>query len=371
MDVDVAVVGAGIVGLASGAALARAGRSVVVVERQGAVGREISSRNSEVVHAGIYYPPGSLKAQLCVEGRALLYSRCERRRIPHRRVGKLIVATRPEEIETLESLRERARSNGVEGLEMWGAEAVANAEPQVRARAALWSPQTGIVDAHALCLSYAAELEALGGVLALDTAVEGVDPVANGYRIETRTPDGTPSQIRCAALVNAAGLDAPRIAQVAGLDADECGYRLHLCKGDYFAVAPGAALRLSRLVYPVPQTSGLGIHVTLDLNGRVRLGPDAEYVESLHYAIDAGKAARFAEAVGAFLPGMRAEWLTPDYAGVRPKLAGPGEPFADFVIREESDRGRPGFINAIGIESPGLTAAGAIGERIAEQLAAL
>lgn len=371
MDADVALIGAGVVGLAAGAALARAGRSVLVVERHAGIAREITSRNSEVVHAGIYYPPDSLKARLCVAGRRLLYAHCERRRVPYRRVGKLIVATRSEQIETLESLFARGRANGVEGLEMISGETVTELEPRVRALAALWSPQTGIVDGHALCLSYAAEMESFGGSLVLDTSVEAIEPIAGGYRIETRNPDGIRSRTTCAALVNAAGLDAPRMADAVGLDTDACGYRIYPCKGDYFALAAGAGPGVSRLVYPVPQTAGLGVHVTLDLSGRLRLGPDSEYVDRIHYEIDPAKAASYAASAGEFLPGLRAQWLTPDYAGIRPKLAAPGEAFADFAIREESDRGYPGFVNAIGIESPGLTAAGAIAEHIVELLAGL
>jgi L-2-hydroxyglutarate oxidase LhgO len=370
-DCDVVIIGAGVIGLSAAAALARAGRSVVVLERHGAGARETTSRNSEGVHAGLYYPEGSLKARLCVAGREALYARCERQGIGHRRLGKLIVAVEEAEVSTLEELRQRGAANGVPGLRLLDAAAVRRLEPDVRAVAALESPETGIVDGHALCLSYAAEAEAHGAVLVLHSDVIDVDLGPGGYRVETRDASDGRSSVTCGAVVNAAGLSGDRVAARVGLDVEARGYRIHLCKGDYFALAPGASVALSRLVYPVPAGPGLGIHATLDLAGRVRFGPDAEYVERVDYAVDAAKAALFARAVGRYLPGIRSDWLGPDYAGVRPKLSGPGEPFRDFVVAEESQAGLPGFVNLLGIESPGLTAAGAIADRVVELLAAL
>ena len=367
-DADVGVVGGGVVGLAAAAALARAGRDVLLLERRAGFGQETSSRNSGVIHAGLYYPTGSLKARLCVAGREALTARCERLRIPHRRTGKLVVATTPAEVEALERLRELGTANGVPGLEILDAAALRAREPAVQGLAALWSPATGIVDAHALCDSFAAEAEAHGAVLLRRSEVIGIEARAGGHRVEVSDPDGTLSRIECAGVVNAAGLAADALVARAGLDPDAMGYRLHPCKGDYFALAPGAPLRLATLVYPVPSGAGLGIHATLDLAGRLRFGPDAEYVERVHYTVDAAKAARFAEAAGRYLPGLRPEWLAPDQAGVRPKLAGPGEPFRDFVVAEESAAGLPGLVNCIGIESPGLTAAPAIAERVVELL---
>lgn len=364
-EVDVAVVGAGVIGLAVAAACARAGRSVVVLERHEAIARETTSRNSEVVHAGIYYPAGSLKAELCVAGRRALYQRCRERGVDHRRTGKLIVATRSEELAALEDIERRARANGV-ALEVLDAAQVRALEPGVRSVGALLSPETGIVDAHGFALSFLAEAESCGALLALRSRVVALEARDGGWRVETRSGDGAGDgdELSCAAVVNAAGLDADRIAECAGLDPDACGYRLHYCKGDYFALAPSAPVSLSHLVYPVPAGAGLGIHATLDLGGRIRFGPDAEFVDAPRYDVDPGKAEAFAAVVQRYLPAVEARHLSPDQAGVRPRLAGPGEAFADFVVAEESARGAPGLVSCIGIESPGLTAAPAIADRV-------
>lgn len=370
-DADVVVVGGGVVGLAVAAALARGGRSVVLLERHAAIGREISARNSEVIHAGIYYPHGSLKATLCVAGRRALYERCRRLGIPHRRVGKWIVACDEGERGVLEALLERARGNGVESLCLLGAQALRSGEPAVSAVAALESPETGIVDAMALCLSYAAEAEAHGALLVLRTEVREIATRPHGFRVGTRDSDAEPGALDCGAVVNAAGLGAETVAACAGLDVEARGYRLHPCKGDYFSLAAAAPLRVSRLVYPLPSGAGLGVHVTLDLGGRVRFGPDAEYVSQLDYHVDPAKAGAFAAAARRYLPALREDWLQPDYAGIRPRLSGPGEPARDFVVVEESAAGLPGFVSLLGIESPGLTAASAIGDRVVELLAGL
>jgi L-2-hydroxyglutarate oxidase LhgO len=367
-DVDVLVVGAGVVGLACGAALARRGRRVVLLERHGGLAHETTSRNSGVIHAGIYYPAGSWKARLCVEGRERLYERCTREGIPHRQFGKLIVATNEAEVRVLEDLRARGSANGAPGLALVDGAEVLRREPAVRAVAGLLSPRTGIVDAHALCLSLAAELESAGGVLLLHNTLHDVERVGSSWRVTASAPGEAPASVEAAALVNAAGLHADRVAALAGMDVEAAGYRQYPCKGDYFALAPGAPLRFGGLVYPVHGAAGLGVHVTLDLGGRVKFGPDATYVSALDYAVDAGKAEAFAEAAGRYLPGLRAEWLSPDQAGIRPKLQGPGDAFRDFVVAEESARGLPGLVNLVGIESPGLTAALAIGERVVELL---
>ncbi len=366
--VDVAVVGAGALGLACGAALARRGRGVVVLERHGRPGLEMSSHNSEVIHAGLYYPPDSDKALCCVEGRERLYRRCREQGIPHRRTGKLVLATTDEERGVLDEIRARGERNGAGRLEMLEAPELRRREPRVQALAALWSPESGIVDAHSLLSSYEAELKAHGGQVAYHTEVCGIGRSAAGWRLETVSDDGERFDLESSAVVNAAGLGSDRVAALAGLDVDAIGYRLHICKGDYFSVTPGLGQLTRHLVYPVPAPGGLGIHVTLDLGGRYRLGPDAEYVDRVFYDVDPAKAVAFAEAAGRYLPEIRPEHLSPEMSGLRPKLAAPGEPFRDFVIAEESERGAPGLISLVGIESPGLTAAGAIAERVAGML---
>jgi len=359
-ETEVVVVGGGVVGLAAAAALARVGRQVVLLERGAGLGRETTARNSEVVHAGIYYPEGSWKARLCVRGRELLYERCAREGIPHRKLGKWIVACEESERERLSEFYTRGTANGAPGLRLVDRKELARHEPDVRAVAALESPETGIVDGGALCLSLAAEAESCGATIVLHGEVTGIEPRGAGYRVTA----GEGGVVDAPAVVNAAGLWSDRIALLAGIDVDARGYRLHPCKGDYFALAPSAPLRPKRLIYPVPGGPGLGIHVTLDLGGRVRFGPDAHFVSDLDYDVDATKADDFAQAAARYLPGLRAEWLTPDFAGIRPRLAGPGEPPRDFVVCEESDAGLSGFVNLLGIESPGLTAALAIGEQV-------
>lgn len=366
-EVDVAVVGAGVVGLAAAAALARRGRSVVVLERESAIARGTTARNSEVVHAGLYYPEGSLKARTCREGRALLYARCAAWKIPCRRLGKLVVACDASELAELERLADLGRRNGATGLEILDGRAAAALEPAVRAHAALLSPDTGIVDAHAYASSFLAEAERHGAVLCARADLLGVEPAPAGHRLVVRLGEVRES-LCAAAVVNAAGLDADRVAALAGLDVDALGARIHPCKGDYFALSPGAGLRLDRLVYPVPSGPGLGIHATLDLGGRIRFGPDAEFVDAPRYDVDPGKATAFAFAAARYLPRVRAEDLTPDFAGVRPRLAGPGDGFRDFVVAERSAQGLAGWVDLIGIESPGLTAAAALGEEVAALL---
>jgi L-2-hydroxyglutarate oxidase LhgO len=300
-----------------------------------------------------------------------VYERCERLGIPHRNLGKLIVACDDTELVQLEALHARAHANGVPEVVWLDARELRRREPSVDARAALLSPPSGIVDAHALCLSYAAEAERHGAQLVLRTEVLEIDRVNGGYRLAARAADGELSVVTAQAVVNAAGLASDRVAERAGFDVDARGLRLHPCKGDYFFLVPGAPLRIRGLVYPVPRGPGLGVHATPDLGGRIRFGPDAEYVAQLGYEVDPAKAADFAAAVRRYIPAMQAEWLQPDFAGVRPRLAAPGEAFRDFVVAEESAAGMPGFVNLIGIESPGLTASPAIAARVVELLAGL
>jgi len=365
---EVAVVGAGVVGLAVAAALARAGRAVTVLERREAPARETSARNSGVIHAGLYYPPGSWKARLCVAGREALYARCAALGLPHRRTAKLVVATQEGEVADLEALRRRAEANGVPGLALVDGAEAARLEPEVRCVAALVSPQTGIVDPEALARSYAAEAERHGAQIVTRADVVALAPRPGGFALRARRPDGAEETLACDAVVNAAGLGADRVAALAGLDVDARGWRQRPCKGDWFQLVPGAPLRLRRLVYPLPAGAGLGIHATLDLAGRLRFGPDAEYVDAPRYDVDPSKAGAFAASLRRWLPRLEAAWLAPEGAGIRPKLAGPGEGFRDFVIEEASADGLPGLVNLLGIESPGLTAAPAIADRVAALL---
>lgn len=361
---DVVVVGAGVVGLAIAAALAKDGRAVLILEKEAGIARGITSRSSEVIHAGLYYPAGSLKAQLCVSGRRALYAYCEARRVPHRRLGKWIVASSAAEQEVLVALQDRGEANGVEGLEAVSAEQLRREEPEVRAEAALLSKSTGIIDAHALCLSLLAEAEASSAVLASGRSLEALGLCSSGWRLSVRTLAGQTESIDAGVVVDAAGLGADEVAGLAGLDVDALGWRQHPCKGDYFVSKAARRVPLSRLVYPVPAESGLGIHVTMDLAGALRFGPDAEFVGSPRYDLDPAKAAIFRRAVARYLPSLAEAVFEPAYAGIRPKLSGPGEAARDFVIEEASAHGAPGLIACLGIESPGLTAALAIGERV-------
>ncbi|MFT5443998.1 MAG: L-2-hydroxyglutarate oxidase LhgO [Myxococcota bacterium] len=372
-DFDTAVIGAGVVGLAAAAQLASSGRSVVVLEARGGIAEVGTSRNSEVIHAGIYYPPQSLKAELCRRGSELLYERCRTRKVNHRRVGKLIVAARDDEVPRLEELRDVARANDVAEIYMIDGGELGRREPAVAGVGALFSPASGIVDAQGLCLSYLAEAEEGGASLLVRHRVIALEFDRGSWRVVAEDESSGGEQVvRCNEVVNAAGLDADRVASLAGVDVAAQGLRIHPCKGEYFSVASEAGLQLNHLVYPVGSAAGagLGVHATLDLAGRIRFGPNAFYVDECDYAVDPGHAEDFAAAIRNYLPNMRAEWLSPDFAGIRAKLAGEGEGFRDFVIEEAAEEGLPGLVNCIGIESPGLTAAGAIAERVVRLLEA-
>ncbi len=363
-DFDAIVIGAGIVGLASAARLARDGRSVLVLERHGRPGQETTSRNSGVIHAGLYYGPGSLKARLCVEGRRLLYERCHRHGIGHRRTGKLVVATNAAEVDQLEALLERARENDSGATRLLGKGEVRQLEPSVAAEAALWSPESGIVDVHELLYSYQREAVEHGATLSFRSQVTGLRRDSDDWSVEALSAGETCTlQARC--VVNAAGLFADRLAAWAGLDIDALGYRQLLCKGDYFALDDRLSGLVRHLVYPVPAGAGLGIHITFDLGGRLTLGPDTEYVSTLSYAVDDAKRAHFARAARRYLPGIEAAALRADYAGVRPKLQRPGEPPRDFLLVDAAEHGEPGLICLLGIESPGITASAALANRVA------
>ncbi len=361
--VEAVVVGAGVVGLAVARRLALAGLEVLVLEREEGIGTGTSSRNSEVIHAGIYYPPGSLKARLCIEGRAFLYRYCAERHVPHRRCGKLIVAGRAQR-RRLESIRANAEASGVDDLEWWEAERIREVEPELRADAALWSPSTGILDSHALMLAYQADAEAAGAMFAFRCPLLAARRKGAGFLLDVGGDE--PMELACRLLVNAAGLDAPALARrIKAADAASLP-RGYLCKGSYFGLSGRSPFR--HLVYPVPEQAGLGIHATLDLAGRCRFGPDTEWVEEIDYDVDPSRVRRFAEAIRSYWPGLPEDALYPDYAGIRPKIVPEGAPPADFRIDGPAEHGVPGLVHLFGIESPGLTASAAIAGEVARRL---
>ena len=363
-DTGLTVVGAGVVGLAVAARLAPRFPDLVVLERRERHGQETSSRNSEVVHAGMYYPTGSLKARLCVQGSRMLYDLCARHDIPHRRITKLIVAATAAEMPALEGILAQGRDNGAELRLVTAAECRA-LEPNVSAMGGLFSPNTGIVSAHGFMDHLLSAVRAAGGTVQARTELMGIERRADDYRLTIRMGDEIES-FTSERVVNAAGLEADTVAALAGIDVDAAGYRQHFCKGSYFSVAPARAGVISRLVYPVPGHVSLGTHAVLGLDGRLRFGPDAEYLpdRALDYRVDESRRAAFGESVRRLVPQIRDQDLEPDIAGIRPKLQGPGQGFRDFVIVEESGRGLPGFVNLVGIDSPGLTSAPAIAEYV-------
>jgi L-2-hydroxyglutarate oxidase LhgO len=363
---DVTIIGAGVIGLAIAARLAKVGRQVYVLEKNRGFGLEASSRHSGVIHAGIYYPEGSLKAKLCVEGNRILYDLCQQHGIGHKRLGKLIVAIDGEEIGALEVLLARGRRNDAEGLKLLSKRELKALEPNVEGVAALLSPSTGIIDAHALMHYFVARAGEGGAQIAYQTKVVGIAKVPDGYEVAVEDSEGS-SSFTTRTLINSAGLQSDRVAAMAGIDVDEAGYRLHYCKGEYFSLRRRQTTSVNRLIYPVPPSNivGVGIHITFDLEGRIRLGPDVQYVDSLNYAVDDSHQKLFYQSAKRLLPAVEYEDLAPEMAGIRPKLQGPGEEIRDFVIRDEADKGLPAFINLIGIESPGLTAAPAIAEYVA------
>jgi len=359
--IDVTIIGAGVVGLAIADALAAQNLQVVVLEKNDSFGQETSSRNSEVIHAGIYYPKKFLKSILCLEGNRLLYEWCTRHSVPHRRIGKLIVATNEGECSDLVRIKKTAEANGVEGLNLLSKTEILSKEPNVFALAALYSPNTGIVDSHRLMYSLVKSAVGKGAIITYRAKVTAIHFDNSAWNLEMNNNAYT---IRTKKLINSAGLHADSIAALAGIDIDRAGYRLKPCKGSYFTCNPSP--RLNHLIYPVPVTKniGLGIHATLDLGGRVRYGPDSYYLpnkNNFDYAVDETLRPAFYKAIKRYLPSISMEALAPEMSGIRPKIQGPSDPMMDFIIQEESTQGCHGLINLIGIESPGLTSSLAIG----------
>lgn len=363
--VDVVVVGAGVVGLAIARALALAGREVIVLEAADSIGTETSSRNSEVIHAGIYYPTGSLKAKFCVAGRDLLYRFAAEHGVPHRRSGKLIVATDESQRPGMEKLKAIAAKNGAGDLAWLSAAEAKAMEPQLSCIGALHSPLTGIVDSHAFMLALQGEAEDHGAMLAFLSPVLGGHVGHNAIEIEVGGAE--PMRLRCRTLVNSAGLSAQALSR--SLDGLNPGTvpPAYLAKGNYY-VLTGVKPPFSRLIYPAPEQAGLGIHVTLDLAGQMRFGPDVEWVDRITYDVDPRRADSFYAAIRTYWPGLPDGALAPGYAGMRPKLQKPGEPARDFVVQGPRETGIPGLVNLYGIESPGLTASLAIADHVVELL---
>lgn len=364
-DIDCLVIGAGVVGLACAAELARRGRDVLVAEATGGIGNGISSRNSEVIHAGLYYPTGSLRHRMCVAGRRKLYDYLSARGVGHRKIGKLVVATAAAEEIQIAALYERAQANDVENVVLLSGADARAMEPNLACVSALLSPETGLVDSHGYMLALVGDIESAGGALAFESRVLGGETRGGGWEI--RFGGAEPMTVRCRAIVNAAGLEATRVARAIGVDAPT----LTLAKGSYFGCVGRPAF--SRLIYPAPVDGGLGVHLTVDLAGRMRFGPDVEWLDEtdpakVDYAVDPGRAESFYAAIRRYWPALPDGALTPDYSGCRPKLSRRGEPAADFRIDGPETHGPPGLVNLFGIESPGLTSSLAIAEDVASRL---
>jgi len=364
-EVECVVIGAGVVGLAVARHLAMAGREVIVLEAAEMIGTGTSSRNSEVIHAGIYYPTGSLKARTCVAGKKLLYAYCAEHGVPHRRCGKLIVATSAEQKATLEQIRAKASANGVDDLEALTAEQVRELEPEVACTAALLSPSTGIIDSHALMLAYQGDAEDHGAMVAFNAPLERGRVREDG--IELEVGGAAAMALKARIVINSAGLHAPAVAaRLEGLDRTLIP-RAYFAKGNYYTLS--GARPFSHLVYPVPEQAGLGIHVTIDLANQVRFGPDVEWVEQIVYDVDPRRADVFYEAIRRYYPGLQDGAIEPGYAGIRPKIGPQGAPAADFIVQGPRNHGIEGLMNLFAIESPGLTSSLALAEEVERELA--
>jgi L-2-hydroxyglutarate oxidase LhgO len=367
MDAEITIIGAGVVGLAIAEELSSKHTDLFVLEKHLTFGQETSSRNSEVIHAGIYYPKGSLKAKLCVEGKMLLYDYCRRFDIPFKNCGKLIVATSGSEIALLEEIIKTAENNGLKDLRIIEKNEIASLEPDIFALKAIWSPSTGIIDTHSLMKQFETNTLNNGGQIVYGSEVSGIKKLKEGYEVVISDSDNKEYSFSTRILINAAGLTSDKIAGMAGIH--DNNLKIWFCKGEYFRLKPPKNKLLSRLVYPVPhrEMEGIGIHVTIDMGGGIKLGPDVTYLDSnvYDYRVDASKQDAFYRSAKKFLPFIEPDDILPEMAGIRPKIQKPGDPQKDFYIAEESDRGLPGFINLIGMESPGLTSSIAIAQYVA------
>lgn len=363
-DIDAIVIGAGVIGLATARDLAQSGLSVIVLERADAIGTGTSSRNSEVIHAGLYYPQASLKARFCVEGRRMLYDFCESHGVAHRRCGKLIVATTASEIDILEELKAKGARNGCDDLDIISGSEAIRLEPSLSCVAALLSPSTGIIDSHGYMLALRGDAEEAGAAIAFMSPFESAQATAAGFEVSVGGAE--PMTLTCRMLINAAGLQASETG--AGIDALSADFVpvTRYAKGNYFMLSGRPPF--SHLIYPAPHTHGLGVHLTLDLGGQARFGPDVEWVDKIAYEVDPRRADGFAEAIRRYWPGLPDDALTPGYSGIRPKIGDPGDPAADFRIDGPERHGVSGLINLFGIESPGLTSSLAIAAEISRRL---
>jgi L-2-hydroxyglutarate oxidase LhgO len=361
VDTEITIIGAGVIGLAIAEKISQDFRNVYLIEKHPTFGQEISSRNSEVIHAGIYYPEGSLKARLCVEGKALLYDYCKKYDIPFKNCGKLIVATSKEEIAVIEGIKITAVKNGVD-LAVLDQDQVAELEPNIFALKALYSPTTGIVDTHSLMKRLETNTLNNGGEIVYGSEVKGINKIDKGYEITLLDAVNNHYRFTTGIIINSAGLTSDKISEMTGIKDDKL--TIQFCKGEYFKVNPPKNKLINRLVYPVPHKNmeGIGIHVTIDMGGGVKLGPDVTYLESnvYDYKVNPGKQEAFWKSAKKFLPFLEFDDIVPEMAGIRPKIQKPGEQIRDFYIMEESSRGYQGFINLIGMESPGLTSCIAI-----------
>ncbi|MEA3506194.1 MAG: NAD(P)/FAD-dependent oxidoreductase [Elusimicrobiota bacterium] len=368
--IDILIIGAGVVGLAATRALSASERTVFVIDKNISFGMETSSRNSEVIHSGLYYPTGSLKHEFCLQGNTELYMLARKSGINFRQTGKFVAAETDEEIRDIHRLYVNGRKNGVEGLKILSSSMVAEYEPRISCREALLVPSTGIIDTHQLMEYFIKDAASRGAEIVYSAELTALDKKgAGGFVAEIKEPSGEILEIEAGVIVNAAGLNSDRVAAMAGIDIDEAGYRLKPCKGSYFRTGNFNSDPVEHLIYPAvgADAISLGIHLTPDLGGELRLGPDAEYVEpGTGYDVDERKKEKFMGSVNSFLSGLNPEEIRADTSGIRPKLRGPGEKFRDFIVQEESGRGLPGLINLIGIESPGLTAAIPIAQRVKE-----
>jgi len=365
---DITIIGAGVIGLSAAYMISQEHKGVLVVEKNDRYGAETSSRNSEVIHAGLHYPKASDKACTCVRGSKMLYEYCREKKVKFKKTGKIIVACDEGEEKQINRIYDRGRENGVENLRFLSRENIWNMDPDIDARSGLYSADTGIIDSHGLMKALYSNSLDKGVDFAFSIEVIDVDKKDACYIVEVREPDGSIYSFETRILVNAAGLYAERIASMAGINTVDNNYKIHLCKGQYFRVSNPGKYRVNHLIYPTPRGPGLGIHITQDMAGGLRLGPDAEYIDKIDYGVKDEDRDKFYMSVSRFMPALKINEIMPDTSGIRPRLTRKNGAFADFIIKEESGSGFPGFINLIGIESPGLTSCLAIGDMVKEMI---